>query len=521
MRVTRALLAVHFVSRTNLGLRSAGVQGVLASVVLMFFAAIGVGTSVVGIFGFGGYAAATQGYEANLPWVALALTGLSFGGALSAVLSGEGRELDWERFGLFPIEPLALVFSESVAMLSDPLMLLAVVSQVALAVGVMVGAPTHAGQVALTCVGAIFAQSMVRLYLASAFTRAIQRLKAFSFLFALGPLVVLHPFVKYLKNAEAPAGETALLEKLRFVSDVLHTLGASTPAALWLEPWGLDVASLWAVLAPLALLLLLAVAAARSVLSESDEEVTAQSTTAERLWSFTSPVWGLARLQVTSLLASQLGRFSLIAPLIWVLPITILRTVPAGFSPVAVSGALWFFVPTTMTNFLWNQFGLDRGAVKGLFLLPVTERQILDGKALGYGLFGASQLLVVVLVARFILHTPLSMLCTGALVSSLRFLENLTVGQWLSAIFPRPVPRKGLKSGQAGLVFVVLSLSVLLVTMGPLVGLWYLLSAAGPWAMPPVLLALNLAMLTFNRLSATQAGRMVALRRERIVETLG
>jgi hypothetical protein len=240
----------------------------------------------------------------------------------------------------------------------------------------------------------------------------------------------------------------------------------------------------------------------------------------ERLWSFSSPIFGLARLQVTAVLASEIGRFTAVMPVVWVVPVLVMRSrLSSVMSGDGLFFAVWAMTPTMLLNLVLNQFGADRGAVKALMLLPVGERELLRGKALGMAAFMVANGLALTPLTYFVARPSLSSLPHGPLVAIAVFLVQLSIGQFASVLWPRPLPRKGLRQPPGGLIVGLVSLATVLGMLVPLALLWWALSAS-PQALTAMLAAL--CVLLFGVFVATSrlAEQFLAARRERVVETL-
>ena len=515
LRSIRALLVMHVQAGFNAGLRSMGALSAQASVALLvLLVTLFAGVMAVSLFVVG-QDMAPRVAEGHTGLPGLLFTGATLMGPAAAVMVGEGRELDWERLRLFPLRPVALFVVELVAMFGDPVMVIVVAAQAGLAAGLVAGAPALWAPALLVFCCSVLSTAALRLVLSSLLARVLSRVRGlFLLALSLGPpvlgmLIVDQPEVVAERQLERWVEGLAVLPASVQLG-LLHQARAGA--------WG-EVAL--ALVAPLAALGLLGALAVRGVLAEVSGQASAPSARPERLWSFTSPTWGVARLQLTTLLESEIGRFSIIAPLVWVVPMGLLTRValpevPAG----ALAPSVWFFLPSLLLGFLLNQFGLDRGAVKGLFLLPVTELQLLQGKAVGYAVFQALQFGVVVVASAVLLRPSWYVWICGPLSSAFLFVALLTVGQWTSTMWPRAIPRRGLKQAPGSMALGMVALGVLIGTMLPVGLLWAALSA-WPLALCAALVAMNLAALVVFRFYMSQAARVLAGRREKLVESLG
>ena len=236
-----------------------------------------------------------------------------------------------------------------------------------------------------------------------------------------------------------------------------------------------------------------------------------------RLWTFSRPTWGVARLQWTLLLRSLPGRVALVMPL---MAISLVRLPWVARDPAWAVAAAFIYSALAINALLSNQFGLDRHGVKVLLLLPIDARTLLVGKQLGFAAWQALQTsilcgLLAVFAGATAFETALGIACSGCL-----FMAMVTLGTRLSLWQPLPLGSHGARAGPhpvlfGFLIFVVPVLaggvpyaSLLVANLwlpGWELGLLVLLFA--------VLLALDLLVLPLN-------ARYLERGRERIVEWL-
>lgn len=515
LRSIRALLAMHLQAGFNAGLRTMGGLSARASVAaLVLLVAVFAAGLAVALF-VAGAAMAPRVAQGQTGLAGALLTGATLMGPAAAVLVGEGRELDWERLRLFPLRPVALFVAELAAMFGDPVMVIVVAAQAGLAAGLIAGAPALWAPALLALGCSVLATAALRLVLSSLLARVLSKVRGvFLLALSLGP-----PLLGLLLVDQS---EAVAERRLEAWVEGLAVLPASAQLGLLHQvragAWG---EAALALAAPLLALGLLGALAVRGVLAEVSGQAGAPTAKPERLWSFTSPVWGVARLQLTTLLESEIGRFSVVAPLVWVAPIALLTRLAVPALPLgALAPSVWFFLPTLLLGFLLNQFGLDRGAVKGLFLLPLTELQLLQGKAAGYALLQALQFGVVAAASALLLRPAGYVWVCGPLSSVFLFVALLTVGQWTSTLWPRPISRRGLKQAPGSMALGLVAVGLLVGTMLPLGLLWGAL-ARWPLALGAALAALDLAALGIFRFYMAQAARVLAGRREKLVESLG
>jgi hypothetical protein len=285
--------------------------------------------------------------------------------------------------------------------------------------------------------------------------------------------------------------------------------------------WGAALTQQVPLLATVALLL---VWTARSLRRESNQEPhrpQGSSRTPERLWSFGRPVAGVARLHWHNLLGSHLGRFSLLIPLMTLVllkgPLSLTKGVqfwalPAAFAYLALTGI----------QFQLNQFGLDGAGVKVLLLLPLSARQIIEGKLWGLAAYQGLQSLLLLLMLGLGGILTVAGAYDGLCIAGCLFLVQVAFGHWTSGWLPRPMPRDSLKNSSQSMVVVWLGVAVGS-SAGGLFGGLYMLTA---WLAPPLLLPVMLALFAVSafaywRFILPAAARYTEGRREALVDALG
>jgi hypothetical protein len=186
-------------------------------------------------------------------------------------------------------------------------------------------------------------------------------------------------------------------------------------------------------------------------------------------------------------------------------------TAPVAFLYLClVSGPLQF-----------NQFGLDGHGVKALLLLPLSPRELLQGKALGFAAFACLQ--SALLAVLFLLTRSLDgiQVAAGLLLAGCVFVVQNTVGQWTSAWMPRGIRRKGKSGAPLPMPVVLIHLGVSLGGGAIFGGLYMLLAQFAPaWLVPGMAAALALCGLGYWRL-LPWAADYLQLRQETLVQALG
>jgi hypothetical protein len=292
---------------------------------------------------------------------------------------------------------------------------------------------------------------------------------------------------------------------------VAHGLGDATDGR-----WG------WASavhLYPACIAVVLAFVVARLLEREAADHAQDDAASAT-LWSFRTPVLGMARLTFSTLLGSRIGRFGLVVPLLVVVLVKGPLAQASGRELWAVPGA-YTYVSLVANQFQLNQFGLDGHGVKALLLLPIAERDVLRGKALGLAAYQALQAtLLTVLLA--VLHRPgANQLVAGLFLFVAMVLVQNAVGQRTSSWMPRMVPRGSVKGNATPLGLVLVGLVLSTACGGSFGGLFALLAWRAPWALVPSMIVLALACAwAWRRLEAGGARRLRD-GREKLLAALG
>ncbi|MEW5739377.1 MAG: hypothetical protein AB1938_10650 [Myxococcota bacterium] len=509
-RAVRALLEVHLRTAFNAGLRNAGLAvttlallGALALWLLLLvpLCAVGVYLGVSLASNVDALSTASGALYAGAPLF----------GAVVSLMTGDTQELDFEKLEPYPMPPWALFFAELLASFVHPVMAVAAGVQLSFAAGAL-GSGAGLG-VLVALVTGLTLQAAVRSLLASGAARLIRRAQAFVvFGLAAGPVA----FLAVLSRV----GEERADELITRVGSELGGLPGGLQATVTLRTGLGPGQALLELLGPLAAALLLLVLAGRVARRARSAPARTQEGPA-RLWTFGAPVWGVARLQLSALWATELGRFTVFLPLLWVVFLP-LRAQAPGVEPrpELVSLFIWVILPTTLAGMTLNQFGLDRGGVKALFLLPLSEADVLYGKALGLGaLLLAQASIAALLVGVLVPQHPAFLVAGPALTMTVGGLQ-LLIGQWTSLAWPRPIPRKGLKQPAGSVLMSLVIIATLFGTVAPLGLVWWALGSRSPVGLALAMLGLAAAVAALHRVFTPLAARAVAVRREHLVEAL-
>ncbi len=531
----RALLIAHFQTGWNRAIREMGRNGVvglvIAAVSLGFFALFPM-TIGLGVAGF------ALGRHAGAPWAAAAIgaifTALAVGGGLLGGVLGGAKALDWERLRGFPLSRTRIFAAELVAGLGDLMTLMFTLAMGSLALGLMIAVPMRFLFVAALLLASLLTLLAVQLLVGGLATALLRHLKTALFVLlglvwigsvamgSFGPKASKHARQETPVVTPVVAPDEAKLRAVVLRLQQAAVVLPATQSALGLaEPSPLRATLRQ--LPMLALAALLAWLAARLLWRETVQETQslAISSSQAKLWSFARPAHGLARLQWRTLMGSMIGRFAFLIPVIAVVLIKGPMARAGGTALWAVPGA-FVYLAFGAAQLLFNMFGLDQGAVKGLLLLPIAPKELLFGKSLGYGLFmGLQGALLALLLALFGGPGIAAQLPAGLCLFASCALAMGAVGLWSSIAMPRPLSRKKLGSGGMPLPMILLSMGTSLGCAGLFGGLFALLAWAAPaWLLPGMALSATLMLFVF-RAGLEIAAAYLATQRERLVERLG
>jgi hypothetical protein len=525
---TRALLAAHFQASLARGTREFSRQGVWALVLLAVllggFVALPVGIGLfLGGFYLGPRLTGPEAESSVLVLGALLAALVGAGGILGGLLGG-AKKLSWEQYRAFPIGRLRLLAAELVAGLGDLLTAGLALGLLAFTLGLAVGRPALLPLLPLLFLEHLVLLMVLQLLLGSLALRLAKRLKL-----AVGLLLGLVWLGSLLLGQMTPRAGHPVHPALAAVAQALATRGLAflqalptTAAVAGLQAgleghWG---RALLLQLYPLGLALVIALGAIRLLDREQEALAPVAGTGRERLWSFRTPRGGLARLQLRTLLASHHGKAGFVMPLMTVVllkgPMAMVRgqalwALPGAFAYLALFG----------NQFQFNQFGLDGHGVKGLFLLPLEARQLLDGKLRGYALYQGLQALLLIALLLPLYHPPLLEVTAALALAACFFLTQSAVGAFTSSWLPRRIDRASLKNNQMPLPLVFLSIGVSLACTAVFGGSYALLKGLAPAFLLPGMLGLAALCFGLHRLAMPAAAAYLERRREVIVEAMG
>ena len=451
---------------------------------------------------------------------------LALMGGLVGGLFGSTRVLGWESTRTFPLKLRSLFTAELIAGLGDLLPLSIAFLTACLLLGAAVARPLLLLLLPLPWLGTVGGLLCIQYLAGSLAARVAKHLRLA--LLLLGFLVwvsstLLPTRIAHLQKGQGPL-PVVVVQGVEHLLKVLDRL----PSTQCVQGLGEALAGHWAsalgrqayAAAVLALLLL---GAASTLKRDSDPQTLrpVAKGSREKLWSFATPVQGLARLQWQAITSSHLGKFQFLIPLM------VLVLLKGPFS--MAKGATIFSVPTAFGYLAMagmqtqlNQFGLDGPGIKALLLLPLRSRDLLVGKALGLlAVLAMQALFLLVLLALFGQLGPVQALA-GLCLAGCMFLLQVSLGHWTSVWMPRPMPRDSLKNANQAQPVIWLGFAALFV--GTVVfGGSYLLTAwlAPRLLLPVMLLLLGAVLIVYKHFILPAAARYLDGRREVLLQALG
>jgi len=504
--------------------REMGRQGAWALGLAMLVLSVFVALPLLLGSGIGGFALGRNLDTPAVPLVYGAIHTLLvvLGGALGGLL-GRSQGVAQEGLRLFPIRPRTLFAANLAAGLGSLLPAVFTVILAGLHLGASLARPLAAPLFLLLFLAQALALLLLQALVGSLAESLARRLRVM--LFLLGFLLWLGSLLPNfaMRNGHRPnlnAQMEALAGPLRLLAEALPATQAFQGVASLLAG---HAAGLMRLAGPLLLLALLALLSLQRIRREAQapEAATPTSSRDRRLWSFRTPVAGLARLHWQSMVGSPLGRFAFLVPVIAV----VLVKGPLGRIP---NPHLWalpaavYYLNLTALQLQYNQFGLEGGGIKALMLLPLEGTALLEGRTWALLAHHGLQLLILTGLMAFVVPLRPGPVVASLAFGFLLFLGNTALGHLLSVRYPRPIARKGMKNSALPMVSTLSSMGFGMVSAGLLGGLYALLAWGAPMLLAPVFLALALlAAWSYRRWILPAAGRFLEAHREDLMQALG
>jgi len=526
----RTLLVAHLQAGWNRSRKELGKTGRTAYVITLTMLGLFAAMPMVGGSLVGGY---FLGRGLPDPILIRILGGiLAFlallGGIVGGLFSGN-RTLGWESTRIFPLRLRSLFTAELIAGMGDLLPLVMAIISACLLLGVGVAKPVLLMLLPLPWLGTLLAVLCIRYLVGSLSARLTKHLRlALAVLaFFLWITTTLLPTTtrRITEKGRSPSAISLQVKQgLKHLVKVVDHL-PSTQSVRGLGDalqgrWGLALSRQ---IYPMAMLALLLLAAASTLKHDSNPQASdpVKKGSAEKLWSFSTPMLGVARLQWRAITSSHLGRFQLLIPLMVLVLIkgpfasikgATIWTLPMAFAYLSMSGI----------QIQLNQFGLDGPGIKALLLLPIRSRDLLVGKTLGLlGFLGIQVALLLILLSLVGKLGPLQALA-GVCFSGCLFLLQVSLGHWTSAWLPRPMPRDSLKNNNMAQPVIWLGMAGMLVGMLIFGGIFLLTNWLAPALLLPVMaLLLGMLFLIYKHQVLPAAARYLDGRKEVLVQSLG
>lgn len=542
----RAVLAAHLQASWNRSLRESHANGAWVALLVAGLVVIGAVLPLLGVAGFLGYGAGKYLGQHPAPMLIVG-GGLSVLPILVGLAEGlfmAGRGLPWEVFRIFPLRFRTLMAAEVASGAGSVLFLLAGAASFCFFLVFAVLRPSQAP----FALAAWVAGGLVHL-LAAQLGSGISGLLARNLRFAGFTLLLLLSVTPALvgdgrghrREGETQAEGTSRQEGRKAREDAMKRafedgmvragrISEVLPGTQALKG-SLEMAQgsmgrgLLRQLYPLVCLGLLAAAGGRLLAQEERESRRKESRKSraskgvERLWSFTEPAVGVARLMGACILKSHLGRLTFVMP---IFPLVLLGgpLEKVRHNSQALGIALIYVLLAT-GSLVYNQFGLDRHGVKALFLMPVRGVELLRGKALAVVLHALLLMGLTLAIAAPLTGASLSGALAGLAMGVAVMAVNVSVGQWTSVWQPRALPWDSFNRTNLPFATAMINLGVNGTAGGFLFGLHALLLWIAPGAALPVM-ALVAAGLWFLYLKVLlpPLGAYLDRHRERVLHAL-
>ncbi|MBL8915247.1 MAG: hypothetical protein JNM17_31375, partial [Archangium sp.] len=383
-----ALAVAHAQSTWNRLRKQMGTAALWVFIGVLAFLFITVVLPILGSFAVLGWAVGA-GLTGNENARALAFGSVGFTavtlllGVIGGISSGS-RQLPWETLRGFPVRSFTLFAAECFAGALEAITFFELLALMMVSIGASIGLPRATPLFAVLFVTHALALLALQQLFGSFAQRVSRQLRAM-----LIVLPILAVSISYWlpKLAERISGNEYLTWGER-IKDTWRWLPAGWVFRAAQEPNATTIAL--AVGFPIVVCAVLVIAAWQIVAREKPLAIDSDPSKPVRLWSFTSQMIGVARLQFESLSRSLPGRFGLIMPLLTLVLIRgpLAQIIPGrGWTAPIAFG----YASLASTNLLFNQFGLDRHGVKVLFLLPVEPISLLRGKLLGFAVWQSLQ----------------------------------------------------------------------------------------------------------------------------------
>lgn len=520
------MLAAHALATKNRAVRELGRSGVwvvaIAVMLLSFTFLLPLWATMAGLGVVFGQLMPNKGAEAILGTILFAVT--FFGGAMSGAMGG-AKQLAWESYRTYPVRTRSVFIAELLASMLDIVPIVLGISALMLLGGLAIAVRTSPWLFPVALFEALIALLVIQLLVGTLAERLVRRLRV-----GLSA-IALAVWVGTALTASIPKGQKiegdGVLERAVSALHIVATLGNVARAlpsskivkSLYLVAHDQAVTALELHLYPVLVLCVLVVVASRMVAREMSGTAADEQGSA-RLWTFRTPAWGIARLTFLTVMQSRVGRFGLVVPILVIVLVRGPLAAIAGQTPWTVPGS-YAYLSLVANQFQLNQFGLDGHGVKALLLLPISERDVLAGKARGLLAYQTLAALLLTVLFAAVSRPSVAELASGLMLFyAIVFMQN-AVGRRTSVTMPRMTPRKDVRANATPIALVLVGLLVSIVGGSMMSGLYVVLAKyAAPW-LPVGMAALTLTSVALHRLTRDGAERLFRTRREKLLEVLG
>jgi hypothetical protein len=521
------MLAAHFGASRNRFLREVGRRGaVRVLLALGVLVATLLVPMMLSLFGLGIWLGSTLPGRGAEAVIATAVTAASVGAGASSGAVGGAKQLTWESYRTFPVAPARIFVAELVSGFLDLIPLMAAAALLALFAGIATMHPRLIPWLALLELEAILTLLLVQLLVGSLAERAVKRLRVG--LVLLGLAFFLAATLTSVMPTGALTGQPDALSPERIDAflkgDSLYRRAiAGVPFTVAVTGLSDAMAGRWVLATvkhvyPIATLGLLALVARRMLERDANATID-ESGAATKPWTFTTPTWGIARLQWHAMLESRMGRFGLVVPVIVFAlvrgPLQQLR----GPAPWSIAGA-YVYLSLVSAQFQLNQFGFDGHGTKTLLLLPIEARAIFRGKALGLYAYQSVQAFTMTLLLALVFRAQLEQLCAGLLLFGAMAILANGIGRRTSVRLPRMFPRKGLRGNAAPLALVLVGLALSVVGGLLSVGTFWACARWAPRLLVPTCVTEVVVIALLHRLLAGDPERLLDDGRENLLAAI-
>lgn len=483
-----ALVAAHAQSAWNRSTRQLSKAGRNIAVVLFGVSWLfGAGGFSIGMLALG-WAGGRELDGRGLQLAGATLFVLSWGLGFLFGLTAAGRLLEVGQLRAYPVRPLTLLLAELAARLAEPLNLGVAAGLFFFCAGLGLAQPDLVPRLALLYPLHLFILLGAQFILGELLGAVARRARIALVLVFILAMGFSPRFIAWVDAAQAPRLQR--LENLVSLARVLPT------TKLLGQPAGaLDLLVLLLIAAAGPALI---IAVGTWVMSREQTAHAGVATERERgLWSFDAPHVGIARLQLATLFRTPVGRFSLVAPLFAMVLVPWVTQLMFGLQRASL--AVFIYAALGTVQFHFNMFGFDGPSVAELFRLPLTARTLMLGKHLAVLSLALLEGAVLAVFLRLVREEALDECIAGLCAFLAINLFMAAVGRFVSVLWPRTLPRSGMRGSAPPLPVVLVNLFGTMAIAGSIgVTHWLVQRYAPAWLVPWGIAVLGAGALLFQ-----------------------